>query len=338
LRVKGGGYGFASDDLTDAFRGVEEIGKVHGHKNSVASVECTVVTHKERGRLDKSYSTPAYDLTDCDQMSDRSGKLYLVEGWTNCHPPDSSSLLSPASEVSTSSENASPCEAASNRNAERSDVTDSRSLEDKQTQRIGEILETINVALLQRQRKGRSNETASAELSSVRADDATVGKQESETTVAQQEGKSEVVAGSQRSSRDLVTAQRESEVWQKMPPPQPRAEDRQQSLSCVPQTCASHITICVTPPEPPPRPDHPKGGVSMGYRAIMAARSLGRNAGNKSSVGGGHATFPSPRSLRKRNPLLTSKCTRRTRDTLNSCSPVSAHGALDTHRLVRISH
>jgi hypothetical protein len=324
LRVKGGGYSFPGEDLTDVFHGIDEIGKVHGHKNSVASIECTAFTHKERGRLDKSYSTPAYDLTDCDQMSDRSGKMYLVEDWTNRHLPDSSSSLpSPASETPTrsvfgtekqsqaASESAAACEAASNRGVRCSDVAtqdgDSCSLEDKQTQRIGEILETINVALLQRQLKGHSNETACADLSSVRGDD--------ETNVAQsplqQEGKCDVLAESSvAGSRD----QRESEVWQKMPEPQgsvkqPRTEDKQQSVACVPQTCAAHITICVTPPEPPPRPDLPKGGVSMGYRAIMAARSLGRNAGNKSSVGGGHATFPSPRNLRKRNPLLTSKFT-----------------------------
>jgi hypothetical protein len=370
LRVKGGGYGSPSDNLTDALHGIEEICKVHRHKNSIASIESAVSAHKERGRLDKSYSTPAYDLTDCDQISDRSGMMYLVEDRTNCHLPDSSSSLpSPTSEISTRSvfetekqshqvsETEAPCKAVSNRNSECSDVAsqdgDSYSLEDKQTQRIGEILETINVALLQHHLKehsndikisNSSNQIARADLSSQRSDDVTLDKDKTESNTqlyvpsnecigpqsvayapSRQERKSEIsaesnVAGSLQepellhSSRDLAAAQRESEVWQKMPMPeisvkQPHTEEKQQSVACIPQTCASHITICVTPPEPPPRPDHPKGGVGMGYRAIMAARSLGRNASNKSSVGGGHATFPSPRSLRKRNPLLTSKCT-----------------------------
>jgi hypothetical protein len=371
LRVKGGGYDLPSDDLIDVSHDVEEIDKGHRHKNSIASIESTVFAHRERGRLDKSYSTPAYDLTDCDQMLDRSGKIYLVEDWTNCHVPEnSSSLPSPTSEISTQSvfqiEKASQAisesevslKIASKRNSESSDVSnqdsDSYGLEDKQTQRIGEILETINVALLQHRLKEHSNDNKAnnsnnaaehADLSSHKTDDITLGKEEIESNtrlyvpsneridsqhvayspLLQEKSDKDLevlaesnVAGSLQepelphSARELTTAQRESEVWQKMAVPevnvkQPHAEEKQQSMVLVSQTGASHITICVTPPEPPPRPDHAKGGGGMGYRAIMAARSLGRNTSNKSSVGGGHATFPSPRSLRKRNPLLTSK-------------------------------
>ncbi|XP_069700872.1 connector enhancer of kinase suppressor of ras 2 isoform X2 [Periplaneta americana] len=174
LRVKGGGYGLPSDDLPDA-------------------VECVAgeSKHKERGRLDKSYSTPAYDLTDCSS--------------------------SPVSEV-----------------------------EDRQTQRIGEILETINIALLQH-----------------------CLKQQAEPEPEPPSPPQEV-----------------ADVWQAPPVPE-----------------APQVKICITPPEPPPRPDCSK----TGYRVILAARSLGRNAGSKMSLGGGHATFPSPRSLRKRNPLLAKK-------------------------------
>lgn len=371
LRVKGGGYGLPCDDLTDVFDGVEEIDKVHRHKNSIASIESTVFVHRERGRLDKSYSTPAYDLTDCDQTLDRSGKIYLVEDWTNCHVPENnSSLPSPTSEISThsvfqiekqsqaASESEASLKTASKRNSESSDVGiqdgDSYSLEDKQTQRIGEILETINVALLQHRLKEHNNDNKTSnsnnaaehtDLSSHRTDDVALGKEEIETNVQlyvpsnecigsqhvayspllqeKSDKDSEVVAESSvadslqepelpHSARDLTAAQRESEVWQKMAVPeinvkQPHTEEKQESVVLISQTGVSHITICVTPPEPPPRPDHAKGGGSMGYRAIMAARSLGRNTGNKSLVGGGHATFPSPRSLRKRNPLLSSK-------------------------------
>lgn len=371
LRVKGGGYGLPSDDLTDVFDGVEEIDKVRRHKDSIASIESTVFGHRERGRLDKSYSTPAYDLTDCDQILDRSGKIYLVEDWPNCHVPENnSSLPSPTSEISTHSdfqiekqsqtlsESEVSLKTASKRNSESSDVSnqdgDSYGLEDKQTQRIGEILETINVALLQHRLKEHNNDNKTSnsnnaaehrDVLSHRTDDVTSGKEEIETNVRlcvpsngcigsqhvayspllqeKSDKDTEVLAESNvadshqepelpHSARDLTTDQRESEVWQKMAVPeinvkQLHTEEKQESVVLVSQTGASHIMICVTPPEPPPRPDHAKGGGSMGYRAIMAARSLGRNTGNKSLVGGGHATFPSPRSLRKRNPLLTSK-------------------------------
>jgi hypothetical protein len=373
LRVKGGGYGLPSEDLTDVSHGVEEIDKVHQHKNSVASIENAVLVHKERGRLDKSYSTPAYDLTDCDQTLDRSGKIYLVEDWANCRVPENGSALpSPTSEISAHSvfqiekqnqavsESEAPSKSASNRNSESSDVSihdgDSYSMEDKQTQRIGEILETINIALLQHRLKEHSGDNKTSDssnavehthLSSHRTDDLTLGKEEIETVtqlyapsnectssqhvsyspLLQEKSNrdSEVlvesgVAGSLQepelphAARDLTTPQRGSEIWQKMPLPeidvkQPHAEEKQQSMVHVFQADVSRIKICVTPPEPPPRPDHPKGGGGVGYRAIMAARSLGRNTSNKSLVGGGHATFPSPRSLRKRNPLLTSKFT-----------------------------
>ncbi|XP_023711372.1 uncharacterized protein LOC111866550 isoform X3 [Cryptotermes secundus] len=371
LRVKGGGYGLPSDDLTDVFDGVEEIDKVHRHKNSVTSIESTVLVQRERGRLDKSYSTPAYDLTDCDQVQDRSGKIYLVEDWTNCHVPENScSLLSPASEISPHSvfqvekeihavsKSEASLKTASKRNSESSDASiqdgDSFGLEDKQTQRIGEILETINVALLQHRLKEHNNDNKASnsnnaaehtDLLSHRTDDVPLGKEDSETdarlyvpsnecigsqhvacsALLQEKSNkdSEVLSESNvadshqdqdlpHSAPDLSTAQRESEVWQKMTVPEvsvkhPHTDEKQESVVLVSQTGVSHITICVTPPEPPPRPDHAKGGGSMGYRAIMAARSLGRNTGNKSLVGGGHATFPSPRSLRKRNPLLTKK-------------------------------
>jgi hypothetical protein len=365
LRVKGGGCCLTGDDLTDAFHGLEETSKIHRHKNSIASVESTVLLHKERGRLDKSYSTPAYDLTDCDQIMDRSGKMHVVEDWTSCHIPDHSSPLpSSTSEISVcplfetekhsrvASENGAPSKSPSNRNGESLDVAtqdgDSYGLEDKQTQRIGEILETINVALLQHHLQENSNDNKVSNSSNLveltdlphhRIDDIALDKEEieidSQPRVPQHVARSalpqersdkdvEVVAESDEarllqepellpSSQDLTAAQRELEVWQKMPVPeirvkQPHGEEQQQAVACVPQAGVSHITICVTPPEPPPRPDHSKG-VSMGYRAILAARSLGRNSSNKSSVAGGHATFPSPRSLRKRNPLLASKLT-----------------------------
>lgn len=361
LRVKGGGYGLPSDDLTDVFQTVEEIDKIHRHESTVASNETCKACHTEE--------------------------------WTNCHMSENSSAVpSPTSETFTHSVfqvekqsqavsgNEEPSKTASNTNSECSDVSmqdgDLYGFEDKQTQRIGEILETINIALLQHHLKEHCNVSRmndfrnpfeQTDLSSHKVIDVNTHhknsrankdeiscKTNTQSYVSSNEytsslnamhtplcedsnnKDSEVLMESNLSgtfqepeipssaqictTKELITAQRGSEVWRKIPVSvvnikQPHIEEKQhrykdESVVHNPQADISHIKICVTPPDPPPRLDHPKGGGSVGYRAIMAARSLGRNTSNKSSVGGGgHATFPSPRSLRKKNPLLTSKFT-----------------------------
>jgi hypothetical protein len=386
LRVKGGGYTSPSDNLPEIFQTVEDVDKVHRHQSAIVSSDNTVPVHKERGRLDKSYSTPAYDLTDCDQRLDVSYKNYHMEEWTNWHVSEnSSSLPSPTSETSAHSvfqiekhSQAVPSKTASNTDSELSDVithdSDLYSLEDKQTQRIGEILETINIALLQHRLKEHSNvnrlinlrnpveqtdvsshriadssyhenSTSKDEISDeasnqpcVPSNDCTSSLNTVHTVLLEDSDhkESEIVvennlAGSfqepetssitqMSTTRDLTAAERGSEVWHKAPIPienviQPQNEEKHHTYSDEsvvrhPQAGVSPVKICVTPPEPPPRHDHPKGGSSVGHRAIMAARSLGRNASSKNSVvGGGHASVPSPRSLRKRNMLLTSKFT-----------------------------
>jgi hypothetical protein len=390
LRVKGGGYGLPSDDFIDMFHTVEEIDKVHRHKSTAVPNENTVFVHKERGRLDKSYSTPAYDLTDCDQRLGICCKTCHTEEWVNWQVSENShALSSPTSDCSTCSglrmeekcEAVSECEepskTANSTKSECSDVSkhngDLYSLEDKQTQRIGEILETINIALLQHRLKEHSDvnrlskvrsSIEQTDLSSLKTADGSyhensstnkdeillkANKQpcavsnecacspnavhtplledndnkesevlvESSFAVSFQEPEAQFSAQI-CTTRDIITTERVSEVWQKAPVPvvnvkQLQNEEKQhtyidESVISTPQICVSHVKICVTPPEPPPRPDHPKGGNGMGYRAIMAARSLGKNTNSKNSVvGGGHASFPSPRSLRKRNLLLTSK-------------------------------
>ncbi|OAD58012.1 Connector enhancer of kinase suppressor of ras 3, partial [Eufriesea mexicana] len=47
-------------------------------KNMVSSKEPSIYNGKERGRLDKSYSTPAYDLMDVHNIEDRKQKLFYV--------------------------------------------------------------------------------------------------------------------------------------------------------------------------------------------------------------------------------------------------------------------
>ena len=382
VTVKGGGCGVPSNDLTEMYQAVEDTGKGHRHKNFVVSTENTAFVHKERGRLDKSYSTPAYDLTDCEAASGGSYNTCFVEDWTKCHVSENSSILPsptsesssrPVSQVETQSQVVAESEeipnTASNVYSECSDVGtqdgDSYSLEDKQTQRIGEILETINIALLQHRIKEHSNikrvndfrkPCEQTDFSSLITNDVSTKKDEVphetdtqpyvaskgstgllnavHSAVIQNESSkdSEIFAeGNLTSSvreaeilpsasvcttQDLTAGQ--SEVWQKVPVPQinvkpPHAEEKQHGCAeeltgHIAEMDISHVKICVTPPEPPPRPDHPKGGGSMGYRAIIAARSLGKNTGSKTSAGGGgNATFPSPRSLRKMNHLLASK-------------------------------
>jgi hypothetical protein len=379
LRVKGGGYGLPGSDLNDVCQAVEDTDKVGRHKNSVISTENTVFVHKERGRLDKSYSAPAYDLTECDAAVAGSCNICFVEDWTNCHVSENGSTLPSRASGSSSravsqnekqsqvvAESEETSNTASNVYSECSDVSsqdgDSYSLEDKQTQRIGEILETINIALLQHRIKEHNNANRvsdlrkpvePADLSSHVMKDVSRNKDEvsCETNTQRSKGStgllitvhstsiqdksnkdSEILVADNLTgsvqeadilpsaqvctTQDLTTAQ--SEVWCKVPVPQinvkpPHIEEKQHRFTeeltgRIPETDISHIKICVTPPEPPPRPDHPKGGGSMGYRAIIAARSLGRNTGSKTSVGGGgNATFPSPRSLRKMSHLLASK-------------------------------
>nr|XP_031838003.1 uncharacterized protein LOC116429322 [Nomia melanderi] len=48
------------------------------HKNILCSKESSSCTVKERGKLDKSYSTPAYDLMDVDNIEDRKQKLFYT--------------------------------------------------------------------------------------------------------------------------------------------------------------------------------------------------------------------------------------------------------------------
>jgi len=382
LRAKGGGCGLPSSDFNDVCHAVEDTDKVHKHKNSVTSVENTGFVHKERGRLDKSYSTPAYDLTDSNPALDGSYNTSFVEDWINCRVSENGSTLpSPTSESSSHAachlqkqnqvvaENDKTSDTANSVYAECSDVSAqdgaSYSLEDNQTQRIGEILETINIALLQHHIKEHGNVNTvndfrksleQTDLSSHIMNDMSTNKDEvscetnaqpcvpskgstgllnavhsalikdksntdSEISV---EGdltgsviEADVLPSAQIcTTKDFTTSQ--SEVWQKVPVPQinvkpPHTEEKQHRCTeeltgHIPETDISHIKICVTPPEPPPRPDHPKGVGSMGYRAIIAARSLGRNTGSKSSLSaGGNATFPSPRSLRKMSHLLASK-------------------------------
>ena len=382
LKAKGGGCSLPSTDLNGVCQAVEDIDKVHRHKNSVNSTENTVFVHKERGRLDKSYSTPAYDLTDSNAALGGSYNTCFVEDWTNCRVSENGGTLpSPVSE--SASHAASQLQrqnevvagsdkisnAASSVYAECSDVSAqdgaSYSLEDKQTQRIGEILETINIALLQHRIKEQSNvntvndfskSVEQTDLSSHIMNDMSTNKDEvlcetnsqpcipskgstgllnavHSTLIKDKSNKDPEISveGNLTDSvwevdtlpsaqicttQDFSTAQ--PEVWQKVPVPQinvkpSHTEEKQHRCTeeltgHVPETDISHIKISVTPPEPPPRPDHPKGVGSMGYRAIIAARSLGRNTGSKSSVGGGgNATFPSPRSVRKMNHLLASK-------------------------------
>lgn len=382
LRAKGGGCGLPGSDLSDVCQAVEDTDKVHRHKNSVTSVENTVFVHKERGRLDKSYSTPAYDLTESNAALGGSYNTSFVEDWINCRASENGSTLpSPTSESSShaasqlpkqnqvAAESEKTPDTASSVYAECSDVNAhvgaAYSLEDKQTQRIGEILETINIALLQHRIKEHRNVNTvndcsksleQTDLSLHIMNDMSTNKDEvSCETNAQSCVPSKGSTGSlnavysalikDKSNKDseisvvgdltgsvieadilpsaqMCTTQNfttaQSEVWQKVPVPQisvkpPHTEEKQHRCTeeltgHVPETDISQIKICVTPPEPPPRPDHPKGVGSMGYRAIVAARSLGRNAGSKSSVGaGGNATFPSPRSLRKMSNLLASK-------------------------------
>jgi len=382
LRAKGGGCGLPSSDLNDVCQAVENTDKVHRHKNSVTSVENTVFVHKERGRLDKSYSTPAYDLTDSNAALGGSYNTSFVEDWINCRISENGGTLpSPTSESSSHAasqlqkqnqvvaESDKTSDTATSVYAECSDVSAqdgaSYSLEDKRTQRIGEILETINIALLQHRFKEHNNVNTvndfrksleQTDLSSHIMNDMSTNKDEVlcetnaqpcvpskgstgllnavhsalikdnsnkdfeilvEDDVTGSVMEADILPAAQIcNTQDFTTAQ--SEVWQKVPVPQinvkpPHTEEKQHRCTeeltgHVPETDISHTKFCVTPPEPPPRPDHPKGVGSMGYRAIIAARSLGRNAGSKSSVGaGGNATFPSPRSLRKMSHLLASK-------------------------------
>jgi hypothetical protein len=382
LRANGGGCGLHSGGLNDVCQAVEDTNLVNRHKTSVTSTENTVFVHKERGRLDKSYSTPAYDLTDSNAAVGESFNTCFVEDWTNCRVSENGGTLpSPSSEssshaapqiqkqnqVTAGSEETS--NTASSVYAECSDVNAQDDalygLEDKQTQRIGEILETINIALLQHRFKEHSNVNSVNDLrksleqtdfSSHIMNDMSTNKDEvlcdnnaqpcvpntgstvllnsvQSVLIKDKSSKdSEILAegdltglvremdilpsGQIYTTQDFTTAQ--SEVWQKVPVPQinikpPHTEEKQHRYTeeltgHVPETDTSHIKICVTPPDPPPRPDHHKGVSSVGYRAIIAARSLGRNTGSKSSVGGGgNATFPSPRSVRKMSHLLASK-------------------------------
>ncbi|XP_050474912.1 uncharacterized protein LOC126865973 isoform X2 [Bombus huntii] len=45
-------------------------------KSTISSKELSICNSKERGRLDKSYSTPAYDSMDADSIEDRRQKLF----------------------------------------------------------------------------------------------------------------------------------------------------------------------------------------------------------------------------------------------------------------------
>ncbi|CAK9807188.1 Connector enhancer of kinase suppressor of ras 3 [Anthophora plagiata] len=58
--------------------------KHSNNRNMLASKESSICSGKERGRLDKSYSTPAYDSMDADNMEDRRQKLfYALESSAN---------------------------------------------------------------------------------------------------------------------------------------------------------------------------------------------------------------------------------------------------------------
>ncbi|XP_053997154.1 uncharacterized protein LOC128886368 [Hylaeus anthracinus] len=46
--------------------------------NTLSGKESSICSVKERGKLDKSYSTPAYDLTDTDNVEDRKQKLFCT--------------------------------------------------------------------------------------------------------------------------------------------------------------------------------------------------------------------------------------------------------------------
>ncbi|XP_076621719.1 connector enhancer of ksr isoform X1 [Colletes latitarsis] len=53
-------------------------------KNILSGKESSICNVKERGKLDKSYSTPAYDLMDTDNVEDRKQKLFCtLESSTN---------------------------------------------------------------------------------------------------------------------------------------------------------------------------------------------------------------------------------------------------------------
>ena len=313
LRVKGGGYSSPTQDLPN-----------DTEKEAVVP-EPAVVVAKERGRLDKSYSTPAYDISECDRP-------LKSQEWTTSRISECSPLPSPSEDTSrtvfhlekktqvietsdgnTSVESRETVETCStSENVDSNVEGDAISLEDKQTQRIGEILETINIALLQH----RLNNVVPPKSSK---SDHT----ESETQKTNKEEISNAQAWISNPPVPSIQDDFNSETSENVPgsyrePGLPQtaqicALPLQRGLQKVPQrSCDADtlpVKICITPPEPPPRPsatlDYPKSAGGMGYRAIMAARSLGRNTGSKISLGG-HATFPSPRSLRKRNPLLAS--------------------------------
>ncbi|KOC69828.1 Connector enhancer of kinase suppressor of ras 3 [Habropoda laboriosa] len=58
--------------------------KHSNNRSMLSSKESSICSGKERGRLDKSYSTPAYDSMDADNMEDRRQKLfYALESSAN---------------------------------------------------------------------------------------------------------------------------------------------------------------------------------------------------------------------------------------------------------------
>ncbi|XP_076284029.1 connector enhancer of ksr isoform X1 [Lasioglossum baleicum] len=77
-------FGDTSVPLDECNNFIRDRHNHSNHKNVLDSTEFSSCTVKERGRLDKSYSTPAYDLMGTDNTEDRKQKLfYTLESSTN---------------------------------------------------------------------------------------------------------------------------------------------------------------------------------------------------------------------------------------------------------------
>uniref|UniRef100_A0A7R9P871 (California timema) hypothetical protein n=2 Tax=Timema TaxID=61471 RepID=A0A7R9P871_TIMCA len=136
------------------------------------------ILSKERGRLDKSYSTPAYDLTDHDDLilkikninclkehvhlnvcdvEDQISTSYTPQGNTiYCHTPLQNTERDEISQLIPSSKKLLNVEQKINMNNGQI-AEEEIDIDVKQTQRITEILETINTALVQHRLKEQAH-------------------------------------------------------------------------------------------------------------------------------------------------------------------------------------
>ncbi|XP_066991200.2 uncharacterized protein cnk isoform X2 [Anabrus simplex] len=292
-------------------------------KMVLTSDEGRVFPIKERGRLDKSYSTPAYDLSDCEQTE--------VVPHVQIKSSDCSSIVSNSDLGSEVAKDNISCEG--NQNNVKNSVSESEStepcesvacesmetdlVEDKETQRIGQILEAINTDLLhhrlreQENAERRKNRNTTEDcafnvtcediqmIDGVEEVDAVKTRHtESLFPEAVVEEDSTIVSVPVCSVENKVTPNSFSEDSVK-PIPHPRTLQPNVAATYV----NPHVEPCplplvnsnIIPPEPPPRPDQPKAS-----KPKIVPRPLGRSVGTS-------PTAPSPRTLRKRNALLAKR-------------------------------